>query len=95
MYKEQRTKVKKIVQESKIKAWEDFGSHMERNSKENQKILYKVLKNIISATDVNERQKWKAGQHYGTMTKIFPTTARDKCSINGQRKCISGATNRR
>lgn len=45
-YKEQRTKVKIIVKEEKEKSWKRFGEKLEENSKDNQKLFYKVLKNL-------------------------------------------------
>lgn len=45
-YKEQRTKVKELVKRAKQKSWEEFGEKMERDSKGNQKLFFKVLKNL-------------------------------------------------
>lgn len=45
-YKEQREKVKNIVQEAKKKSWSDFGDKMEENSKGNQKLFYRTLKTL-------------------------------------------------
>jgi hypothetical protein len=44
-YKAQRTKVKNMVREEKEASWIKFGEKMETNSKDNQKLFYKILKN--------------------------------------------------
>ena len=43
-YKEQRTKVKSLVREGKQEKWNDLGEKLEKDSKGNQKLFYKVLK---------------------------------------------------
>lgn len=48
LYKEQRKTVKKLVKEAKEKSWEDFGTKLEKDSQGNQKLFYKVLKNLRS-----------------------------------------------
>lgn len=45
-YKAQRTRVKDMIKKAKEDCWRKFGQKMERNSKENQKLFYKTLKNI-------------------------------------------------
>lgn len=45
-YKEQRTIVKRMVIDAKGKTWQDFGEKLEKNSRENQKLFYNVLKNL-------------------------------------------------
>lgn len=55
-YKEQRTTVKKIVKQSKMKSWEEFGNRMERNHKEHQKLFYKVLKSLRVGRDAELMQ---------------------------------------
>lgn len=45
-YKEQRIKVKNMVSEAKNKTWTEFGEKLAKNSKENQKLFYKVLKTL-------------------------------------------------
>uniref|UniRef100_A0A1Y1JWU5 Reverse transcriptase domain-containing protein n=1 Tax=Photinus pyralis TaxID=7054 RepID=A0A1Y1JWU5_PHOPY len=45
-YKNQRAKVKNMVKQAKEQSWIKFGEKMETNSKENQKLFYKVLKNM-------------------------------------------------
>ena len=47
-YKEERTKVKMAVQKAKERAWQEFGEKLETNSKENQKLFYRVLKTLRS-----------------------------------------------
>lgn len=53
-YKDQREKVKNLVRESKQKSWMKFGEKLEHNSKENQKLFYKILKNLRNkeSTDI-------------------------------------------
>jgi hypothetical protein len=41
--------VKNLVIEAKKKSWEDFGRKMEKNKNENQKLFYRVLKNLKTA----------------------------------------------
>jgi hypothetical protein len=48
-YKRQREMVKNLVIEAKKKSWEDFGRKMEKNKNENQKLFYRVLKNLKTA----------------------------------------------
>jgi hypothetical protein len=48
-YKRQREVVKNLVIEAKKKSWEDFGRKMEKNKNENQKLFYRVLKNLKTA----------------------------------------------
>lgn len=45
-YKEQRIKVKNLIKQSKQITWEDFGNKLERDGKSNQKLFYRVLKNL-------------------------------------------------
>lgn len=52
-YKEQRIKVKNLVKQSKQKTWEDFGNKLERDRKTNQKLFYRVLKNLRGDKKVN------------------------------------------
>uniref|UniRef100_A0A1Y1M0F5 Reverse transcriptase domain-containing protein n=2 Tax=Photinus pyralis TaxID=7054 RepID=A0A1Y1M0F5_PHOPY len=46
VYKQQRIKVKAMVLQSKQQTWEEFGRKIETDSKTNQKLFYKVLKNL-------------------------------------------------
>ncbi|XP_031358768.1 uncharacterized protein LOC116182371 [Photinus pyralis] len=46
VYKQQRIKVKAMVLQSKQQTWEEFGRKIEADSKTNQKLFYKVLKNL-------------------------------------------------
>lgn len=62
-YKRQREIVKKLVKEAKTKNWEEFGKKMEKNSKENQKLFYKVLKNLRGTKEGEIKQiKTKDGK---------------------------------
>lgn len=45
-YKTQRLKVKEMVNKAKQRSWEQFGEKMERDKYGNQKLFYKVLKNL-------------------------------------------------
>ena len=45
-YKEQRKRVEDMVIQAKQKSWEKFGATLEKNSEGNQKLLYRVLKNL-------------------------------------------------
>ena len=45
-YKKERIKTKKIVLKSKEIAWTEFGKRIEINAKENQKVFYKIIKNV-------------------------------------------------
>ena len=45
-YKEQRGKVKEMVKRAKQQSWEEFGERMETDRLGNQKLFYKVLKNL-------------------------------------------------
>lgn len=45
-YKKQRLKVKNLVMEAKRETWEEFGKKMEKDTKANQKLFYKILKNL-------------------------------------------------
>lgn len=45
-YKEQRTKVKILIKEAREKSWEMFGEKLEKKSKENHKLFYRVLKTL-------------------------------------------------
>lgn len=56
IYKEQRKHVKTLVNSAKREAWEEFGEKMEKDSKNNQKLFYKVLKNLR-----NEKQNVNLG----------------------------------
>lgn len=44
-YKQQRRKVKELIQQAKNRSWEEFGTKMEQDRWGNQKLFYKVLKN--------------------------------------------------
>lgn len=46
IYKKERKKTKQLVTEAKKEAWKEFGEKMEKNSKENQKLFYRVIKTI-------------------------------------------------
>lgn len=46
IYKRQRGRVKELVAAAKEKSWIEFGNQMERDSKENQKLFYRVLKSF-------------------------------------------------
>lgn len=46
IYKRQRTAVKEMIASAKRRAWEEFGEKMERDSKGNQKLFFRVLKNL-------------------------------------------------
>ncbi|XP_050514773.1 uncharacterized protein LOC126890015 isoform X1 [Diabrotica virgifera virgifera] len=45
-YKEERKKVRDMIKIEKEKTWIQFGQQMEYNSKENQKVFYRTMKNI-------------------------------------------------
>lgn len=45
-YKSQRTVVKEKIWKAKECSWEEFGKQMEINSKENQKMFYRAIKNF-------------------------------------------------
>lgn len=45
-YKQQRTKVKEMILQAKQLTWEEFGRKLEADSLVNQKLFYKVLKNL-------------------------------------------------
>lgn len=45
-YKQQRLIVKNLVLQSKQKSWAEFGEKLEKDSKSNQKLFYRVLKNL-------------------------------------------------
>lgn len=45
-YKKQRLKVKELVKTAKQQSWEEFGEKLERDSKGNQKLFYRVLKTL-------------------------------------------------
>lgn len=47
-YKRQREKVKELVLAAKRKSWEEFGHKIEADYHSNQKLFYKVLKNLRS-----------------------------------------------
>ncbi|MFA0954722.1 hypothetical protein ACDI60_27130, partial [Klebsiella pneumoniae] len=49
-YKEQRRKVKTMVQEAKQEAWKEFGEFLEDSAQQNQKLFYKVIKNMRNET---------------------------------------------
>lgn len=51
LYKEQCKYVKTSVREAKQKTWKDFGEKLERDSKGNQKLFYKTLKNMRNKTE--------------------------------------------
>lgn len=55
IYKEQRIKVKIMIKEAKQKSWEEFGEKLEENSKENQKLFYKTLKNMRNKTETRAK----------------------------------------
>lgn len=44
IYKKERKKAKEMVIEAKRKCWEEFGNKMEKDSKENQKLFYNIIK---------------------------------------------------
>ncbi|XP_030766848.1 uncharacterized protein LOC115890687 [Sitophilus oryzae] len=46
LYKEQRNKVKLLIKEAKNKSWEEFGNKMLNDYHANQKLFYRVLKNL-------------------------------------------------
>lgn len=45
-YKQARKRVKEKVKEGKANEWEDFGAKMEEDSKQNQKLFYRVIKSM-------------------------------------------------
>lgn len=45
-YREQRIRVRELVKKAKQQSWEEFGRKMEQDSYGNQKLFYKVLKNL-------------------------------------------------
>lgn len=45
-YKKQRKGVKVMIVEAKKKSWEDYGHKLEEDSKGNQKLFYKILKEL-------------------------------------------------
>ena len=47
-YKCERVKTKRLILRSKEEAWEEFGRKMETSAWENQKVFYRVLKNMKS-----------------------------------------------
>lgn len=60
-YKEQRTLVKNLITTAKEKAWIDFGEKLEQDSKSNQKLFYKALKNLrkekaVQTTTIKDSQ---------------------------------------
>lgn len=71
-YKEQRIKVKNIVLESKQKTWKEFGDMLEKDSKSNQKLFYRVLKNFRNKKKVNFLTiKNKDGEIITNETKVM------------------------
>lgn len=50
-YKSQRKNVKKLITTAQRKSWEKFGEKMESESKTNQKLFYKILKNCRREKD--------------------------------------------
>lgn len=54
-YKAQRIEVKNKVIEAKRKKWEEFGDKMETNSKDNQKLFFRVIKSMRGEKRVNSR----------------------------------------
>ncbi|XP_073989088.1 uncharacterized protein [Rhodnius prolixus] len=46
LYKEQRRKVKEVIRDAKRETWEQFGKFMEESTQTNQKLFYKILKNM-------------------------------------------------
>lgn len=46
IYKNERTKTKMLIKTAKNEQWEKFGEKMEQDSKTNQKLFYKALKNM-------------------------------------------------
>lgn len=46
IYKNQRRRVKELVQAAKQKSWIEFGNRMEKDSNGNQKLFYRVLKSF-------------------------------------------------
>lgn len=55
-YKQQRIKVKEMVLQAKQQAWEEFGTKLEADSQANQKLFYKVLKNLRKSKNYTLRQ---------------------------------------
>lgn len=73
-YKETRKTVKTKVKEAKAKEWEDFGEKMENDSKSNQKLFYRVLKNMRSKgkTKVIGNLKDREGRIITDIENILP-----------------------
>ena len=55
-YKNNRRKVKELVREEKRKTWEDFGNKLEKDSKGNQKLFYKIVKNLRKPKQITMQQ---------------------------------------
>jgi hypothetical protein len=45
-YKVQRNVVKEMVEKAKQRAWEEFGIKMEEDYQGNQKLFYRVIRNM-------------------------------------------------
>lgn len=61
-YKRKRKTVKTMITEAKKQTWVEFGEKMERDSKGNQKLFYKVMKNMRKTKNItNVNIKDEAG----------------------------------
>lgn len=71
-YKEQRLKVKDLVMKSKQKTWKEFGEKLEKDSRGNQKLFYRVLKNLRDKKEVdNPAIKNEKGEILRNQTEIM------------------------
>lgn len=55
-YKKQRLKVKDLVVNAKKETWKEFVEKIESNKKDNQKLFYKVLRNLRKGTQIVLKQ---------------------------------------
>lgn len=56
LYKSERKKVKQMVLNQKENTWKEFGTKLERNSKENRKLFFKVMKELRTEKVYNKQQ---------------------------------------
>lgn len=61
-YKQERKVVKEKVKEGKAREWENFGVKMEKDSTQNQKLFYRILKNMRDNVDKSKTNKIKDKQ---------------------------------
>jgi hypothetical protein len=47
--------VKNLVIEAKKRSWEEFGKKMEENKNENQKLFYRIIKNLTTGKQEQPR----------------------------------------